>query len=264
MTSNPGSAAGVQDPERSAGDPPAPPRRPGPGPVLFAGLGVAILLAGAFAYLAVRHRDQQNQLSNIRATGIPSSVSTSVADLMALSPVQTRPAPGFRLVDQQGRTLPLSSFKGNAVVLEFMDPHCVDICPIVSQEFVDAYHDLGSAASHVVFLAVNVNRYHLKVAEVAAFSRAHQLTTIPTWHFFTGSANDLQAVWHRYGIEVEAPSPNADIIHSSIVYFIDAQGRERYIASPAADHTAKGAAFLPAGQIASWGHGIASVARYVS
>lgn len=40
-----------------------------------------------------------------------------------------------------------------AVILEFMDTHCVDICPIVSQEFVDAYHDLGATASHAVFLA---------------------------------------------------------------------------------------------------------------
>ena len=36
--------------------------------------------------------------------------------------------------------------RGHAVVLEFMDPHCTDVCPLVSAEFIDAYHDLGGAA----------------------------------------------------------------------------------------------------------------------
>ena len=48
-------------------------------------------------------------------------------------------------------------YRGKVVVLEFMDPHCTDIYPIVSQEFIDAYHDLGRAAGDVVFAAVNVN-----------------------------------------------------------------------------------------------------------
>jgi peroxiredoxin len=46
---------------------------------------------------------------------------------MGLSPVPARPAPGFTLTDQDGRTMSLSSFRGRAVVLEFMDPHCTDI-----------------------------------------------------------------------------------------------------------------------------------------
>ena len=72
-----------------------------------------------------------------------------------------RPAPGFTLTDQDGRVLPLSAFRGKVVVLEFMDPHCTDICPIVSAEFTNA-----------VFAAVNVNQYHHGVADVAAYSRA--------------------------------------------------------------------------------------------
>jgi hypothetical protein len=55
---------------------------------------------------------------------------------MGLAPVPARPAPGFTLADQDGRTMPLSGWRGKVVVLEFMDPHCTDICPLVSQEFV--------------------------------------------------------------------------------------------------------------------------------
>ncbi len=242
--------------------PKLPARRRGPGGLVFAALGVTILVSALFAYAAIRYRDhQQNALTSIRASGIPASISTPLANLMELSPVPNQSAPDFTLTDQKGQRFSLSNFRGHAVVLEFMDPHCTDICPIVSQEFLDAYHDLGTEASRVVFLAVNVNPYHLSVSAMATYSRAHQLNTIPSWHFFTGSASALQVVWSEYGVSVQAPNPDADIIHTANVFFIDTLGRERYIATPMDDHTAQGAAYLPAGPLASWGKGIALVTR---
>jgi len=191
-------------------------------------------------------------------------VPTSIADLMALSPVPHSLAPNFTLVDQHGKSISLKSFRGRTVVLEFMDPHCVDICPIVSQEFIDAYHDLGAKASSVVFVAVNVNQYYTSVADMMKFSNEHRLNTIPSWHFLTGSVKDLKSIWRNYGIAVIAPKPTTDIIHTSIVYFIGPNGRKRYIGSPMDDHTAKGTSYLPASQLASWGHGIALVAQSLS
>jgi len=235
--------------------------RNGPGAKVFAALGAAVMVTALFAFLVVRYRDQQNPLTSIRASGIPASVSTPLANLMELAPVPHHSAPAFSLTDQEGRTLSLASFRGHAVVLEFMDPHCTDICPIVSQEFVDAYRDLRSQRSRVVFLAVNVNPFHLGVSDMASYSREHQLSTIPSWHFFTGSVTVLQGIWHDYGIEVDAPSPSADVNHTSTVFFIDPHGQERYIATPTDEHTAEGAAYLPAGPLASWGQGIALVTR---
>jgi cytochrome oxidase Cu insertion factor (SCO1/SenC/PrrC family) len=113
---------------------------------------------------------------------------------MQLSPIPVTSAPGFTLTDRGGQATSLAGLKGHVVVLEFMDPHCTDICPIVSQEFLDAYRDLGASAPRVVFLAVDVNRYHLRVADVAAFSREQPLTRIPAWNFPTGSYPSLQAV----------------------------------------------------------------------
>ena len=147
------------------------------------------------------------------------------------------------------------------VVLQFMDPHCTDICPLVSQEFVDAYHDLGARAGQVVFAAVNVNPYYTSVPAMAEYSRAHGLVTIPDWHFFTGPVARLRPVWQGSHIAISAPNPNADVQHTSAVYLIDQRGRERYLAMPVADHSKSGAAYLPARQLATWGHGIALLAR---
>jgi protein SCO1 len=241
-----------------------PTRRGGPARlILISGLITVLFIAAVVSsvYLVTR-RDQTSAANNPpRPSGIPASISTSLANLMSLSPLPRTAAPGFTLTDQAGRTLNMSSLRGKIVVLEFMDPHCTDICPIVSNEFVRAYHDLGPLASKVVFAAVNVNQYYATVNDVAMFSRGQQLTAIPSWHFFTGPVPALREVWSSYHIAVQAPNPNADIVHTSAVYFIDPQGRERYLAEPMVDHSKSGTAFLPPDQIASWGRGIALVAR---
>jgi cytochrome oxidase Cu insertion factor (SCO1/SenC/PrrC family) len=195
--------------------------------VIIAALGVMVVVAGLLTYLVARHRDQ-GSLAAIRPSGILASIPASLVNLMGLSPVPVRPAPGFTLTDQDGQTMSLSGFRGRAVVLEFMDPHCTDICPIVSREFIDAYHDLGGEASRAVFIAVNVNPYYRGVASMAAYSTEHQLATIPSWHFFTGPLATLKAPWSAYGISVDAPSRDADVIHTSEVLFIGPGGQERY------------------------------------
>src|SRR5438874_2667698 len=213
--------------QQSAGGEAGKPGQQDPGPGKPAGPAGRLLVLGAIAvvvtvavavaaFVVVRHRG----VAVPRPSGIPASVSTGLANEMLLTPLPHDQAPGFTLTDQAGRTMPLSALRGKVVVLQFMDPHCTDICPIVSQEFVDAYRHLGPTAAKVAFIAVNVNQYHKSVANMAAYSRHEGLNTIPGWHFFTGSVPALKNVWRDYNIAVQAPNPDADIIHTSAVYFI--------------------------------------------
>ncbi len=218
---------------------------------------VVTVTVAVAAFIIVRHQDTAGP----RPSGIPANIPTRLANEMLLTPLPRQQAPGFTLTDQAGRTMGLSALRGKVVVLEFMDPHCTDICPIVSQEFVDAYHHLGAAAGKVAFIAINVNQYHKSVADMAAYSRQEGLNTIPGWHLFTGSVPALKNAWRDYNIAVQAPNPDADIIHTSALYFIDPQGREAFVASPMVDHTKKGTAFLPAKQVSQWAKGIALIAR---
>ena len=232
--------------------------------LLVSVLTVLLVAAVAIPAFLVMRNHSTLAAQDARVSGIPASVSTSLASLMVLSPLPANRAPGFTLTDQNGHALSLSSLRGKVVVLQFMDPHCTDICPIVSAEFVKAYHDLGPLASKVVFAAINVNAYHARVRDMAEYTRAQALNTIPSWHFFTGPVPDLKTVWLGYHIQVYAPNPNADVQHTSAVYFIDPQGRERYLASPEVDHTKSGSSYLPASQQIAWGHGIALVARQLA
>lgn len=178
--------------------------------------------------------------------------ATHYQQLMSLTQINQPPiqAPNFTLTTQHGDKLSLSSLRGKEVVLDFMDPECTDICPIVSQELIDANTLLSSRSNEVVFLAVNVNQYHASVSDVEAFSKAHGLAKLPNWYFLTGSTADLQAIWKAYGVSV-VPTKTGDVQHSSLMYFIDKQGTEQYLANP---DNAKST-------IQQWGQGINWVAE---
>jgi hypothetical protein len=134
------------------------------------------------------------------------------------------------------RWLPLSSCPAG-----IHDSRCTGICPLVSREFIDAYHDLGKADGRVLFVAVNVNQRYDRVADVLAYSREHALSAIPGWHFFTG--------------------PGGDLVHTATVYFIGPHGIERYTAAPPPEPAGGSTAYLPPGEISGWGKGIAQVVR---
>ena len=273
--------------EESSGQDPAPPAgAPGKATALLPGpweksktrtrsrrsliLVVTLAVLGGFAFATIfafgiskLSARSANHVQQYRPTGIPASVSTSLAYLMQLSPVPAQPAPGFTLTDQSGRPVSMAQFRGKTVVLTFMDSHCTDICPLVSREFIGAHKDLGAAARNVVFVAVNVNPYHNKVSDVASYSRAQRLDSIGSWYFLTGPVSRLRPIWKAYQIQVQAKNPNADVIHTSLIYVINPSGKERYVAEPMVDHTKSGAAYLPPGQLAAWSRGIALVARSV-
>lgn len=189
-------------------------------PFVLGTLGAGVVVIGAGWY---RHQ-------------VSFATEQKYQQLMALTPVQTTStnqasAPDFTLVDQNGQSMTLSSLAGKDVVLEFMDPVCTDICPIVSAEIVKANQYLGSTADNVEFIAVNVNQYHESKSDAMAFSKEHGLNRLANWHFVTGSTDALKAVWKAYGITV-IPNPTGDVQHSSYMYFIDKQGVESYIANP--------------------------------
>ena len=217
---------------------------------MLAAVAAVVLVGAGATAAAVLLTHGKSAPQPLVADPVDAAVPAAVQSRLGLSSLGSRPAPGLSLVDQRGRTVSLASLRGRVVVLEFFDPVCTDICPIVSQEYVEANRLLGAAARKAAFVAVNVNQYHRSVADVAGFSRKHGLDGIASWHFLTGPTSTLQRIWQAYGVAVQ-PNPSGDVVHSSLVYFIDAKGRERYLAMP--DRNKKG--------IDAWAHGIAAVVR---
>lgn len=144
-------------------------------------------------------------------------------------------APDFRLVDHKGVRLALSDFRGHVVVLTFLDSQCQETCPLTATHLRMASQTLSDDVSSVVFIGVNVNLEANTVADVLAATKKWRLDEIPTWHFLTGSAEELEPVWQAYNIMV---IPEQDEIqHTPGVFLIDPAGQQRWYVSTPFDET---------------------------
>lgn len=142
-------------------------------------------------------------------------------------PINGDMAPDFNLVDQFGHPVSLSSLRGHEVVLAFIDSRCTSLCPLTANIMYNAKAQLGtSAASRVTLVAINANPTATSVATVQAWSINHGM--LHQWLFLTGSAQQLQDVYHRYGVYVQVDASGNDV-HDASMYIIDAQGHERLL-----------------------------------
>jgi cytochrome oxidase Cu insertion factor (SCO1/SenC/PrrC family) len=179
---------------------------------------------------------------------------------MGITALGERPAPAFRLTDQSGATVTLSQIDQHPIVLAFFDTTCIDVCPLLAQEFLGAAKQLGPLAGDVSFVAVNVGVAHSSTADVEAFTTAHGLGALPHWYFLTGTPSQLRPVWSSYGVTVEVDPVTGGVLHTSILDFLSPGGRLAYQAVPFANQLPNGTGSLPAAVIEQWEKGIASYA----
>ncbi len=134
-------------------------------------------------------------------------------------------APDFTLTDQFGRPVTLSSLRGHEIVLAFIDARCVSLCPLTAQIMYNARAQLGSAAaSQVELVAVNANPDATSVTEVQSWSINHGM--LHQWEFLTGTATQLESIYHLYNVADEVEAGGA-VVHDPATFIIDAQGHER-------------------------------------
>jgi cytochrome oxidase Cu insertion factor (SCO1/SenC/PrrC family) len=186
----------------------------------------------------------------------------SESALMGLQKLTVMAAPSFSLVDKQGRPTSLAGLRGRVVVLTFFDSACDDICPVMEAELSRAYADLGAAEARVSFVTVNTDPLGLSVGAAGPAEKG-SLRAVPTWHFLTGSLDQLDSVWRSYGVAVEVQTSTRTVSHNEVMYFIDALGRVRDRATPFANETRSGVYSLALPTETKWASGIADEARYL-
>jgi cytochrome oxidase Cu insertion factor (SCO1/SenC/PrrC family) len=137
----------------------------------------------------------------------------------------TSPAPDFSLVNQFGRQMSLSQFRGQVILLGFEDSECTTVCPLTTQSMVFARWLLGKAGESVQLLGVDANPDATAVSNVLAYSRVHGM--VNQWDFLTGSLAQLKKVWSDYHVAVQVQ--NGQIDHTPALFLIDQQGRLRKV-----------------------------------
>ncbi len=137
------------------------------------------------------------------------------------------PAPDFHLEDQLGKPISLSQFKGKPVVLTFLYTHCPDVCPLTADKLHVAMQNLDNDAQQVTILAVSMDPKGDTAAAAQNFSRIHKLGDY--FHFLIGTHNELAPVWSSYSVDAQAATSAGIVSHSTAIYVIDKQGRERIL-----------------------------------
>jgi cytochrome oxidase Cu insertion factor (SCO1/SenC/PrrC family) len=140
-------------------------------------------------------------------------------------PLSGQPAPDFKLTDQFGHAVSLSSLRGREVVLAFIDARCTTLCPLTAEILYDARAQLGSsAAKQIALVAINANPTATSIPEVQAWSIKHGM--LHQWLFLTGTAKQLQSVYRSYQVYDQVGSDGSSI-HDPAMFIIDAKGREQ-------------------------------------
>lgn len=189
------------------------------------GLGLAV---GALLVLVV------GLLLRYQAGGALTSKEEWPSSAYEGSKLDAKRAPDFRLVDQHGQAVSLADLRGKVVVLTLLDPDCTDICPLYAYQFRLTHDALGADSAKVAFVAFNANSKKTAVDDVMAATKKWALEEIPSWHFLTGTLEELKAVWTAYGMHASGdPKPGRphELQHSPAVFVIDSRGHRRWYLS---------------------------------
>jgi len=136
-------------------------------------------------------------------------------------------APDFLLKDQFGKQISLSEFKGKPVVVTFLYTHCTDVCPLIADHLHSTALGLGKDVGHVAFLAVSTDPIGDTQTAALRFSDKHKMTHY--WHFLIGTRDELALIWSAYSVDAQAATAPGVVNHSTALYVIDKEGRERVL-----------------------------------
>lgn len=143
-----------------------------------------------------------------------------------------QPLPPVTLEDQYGKPVSLSSLRGKALLIAFLDPVCSAECPVIAQEMRQAGAMLGTADRHVELVAVVDNPIYRAPSLIRTFDSVEHLSGVGNWMFLTGSTPALRQVWSRFGVGVGLGGPGTMVVHSDVAYLVDPAGIVRATLDP--------------------------------
>ena len=157
-----------------------------------------------------------------RATTTAAQVNITPSANVIGAPLTRQPTPPLTgLVDQNGHPISLADEKGHVVLLAFMDPLCVNLCPILGRDIVAVERALPKTIKPVLLLvSVMPDRTAANVAEFIKTNLTAQWD--PGWHWLLGPDATLKITWLKWGEPLEPPKTN-------YLDVIDPQGYVRVI-----------------------------------
>lgn len=164
------------------------------------------------------------RVEEIVVTG--SAYGEAGGDAFAGLPREGDLAPGFQLIDQDGRSLSLDELRGHAVFLDFIFTHCPGPCPILTAKHVALQRMLSpDQRRHTRFVSISLDPERDTPEALRAYATAHG-ADIAHWSFLTGEAAAVNAVLRSYGVRGRRVD-GGEIDHVVATFLIDGEGRIR-------------------------------------
>lgn len=130
----------------------------------------------------------------------------------------------FKLIDQNGKTITETGFKGRPLLVFFGYTHCPDICPTTLFEMSEVLHALGKDADRVSALFITVDPER----DTAPVMKDYLSSFDPHLRGATGDQKAIDAVEKDYRVYAKkVPTKNGDysMDHTALVYLMDKEGR---------------------------------------
>jgi protein SCO1/2 len=139
--------------------------------------------------------------------------------------------PNFALVNQEGKTIHLDSFKGKVALITFIYTRCpfADYCPLVSRNFAQIYGAMRAnpeLASKVRLLSISFDPTHDTPQVLRQYGSTFHATTggnpFDRWQFATAPPRDLEKITQFFGVFYD-PS-GGEVVHSLSTSVISPDG----------------------------------------
>jgi cytochrome oxidase Cu insertion factor (SCO1/SenC/PrrC family) len=157
-----------------------------------------------------------------RATTTAAQVAITPSANVIGAPLTRQPTPPLTgLLDQSGHAVSLADEKGHVVLVAFMDPLCVDLCPILGRDIVAVEQALPRGIKPVLLIvSVVPDRTPADVAHFVSTNLTAKWS--PGWHWLLGPNPSLQITLVKWGEPLQPPETN-------FLDVIDPQGYLRVI-----------------------------------
>jgi cytochrome oxidase Cu insertion factor (SCO1/SenC/PrrC family) len=146
--------------------------------------------------------------SHPKASAAPAVVISPSANVISAPLTRQTTPPLSGLTDQNGTPISLADEKGHVVLLAFMDPLCVNLCPILGRDIVAVEQALPKNVDPVLLIvSVMPDR---TAADVAHFVKTNLSTKWdPGWHWLIGPSDAaLKLTWIAWGEPLGLPKSN--------------------------------------------------------
>lgn len=144
----------------------------------------------------------------------------------------------FVLTGPDGEPVEASSLQGKPVLLFFGFTNCPDICPTTLTRLSVLLKQLGSGADDIRVLLVSVDPDR----DTPAVMKRYTASFGPWLLGLTGPEEDLDRLRETYGVYAAMESSDSkgtyNVMHSTVVFAFDANGRARLLISDLGDSDA--------------------------